>query len=58
MILHFKETDRPRRVSLVTSEEPEKAQELEGIMLERTYVLALPETAGARVRMMKAREDG
>jgi alpha-D-xyloside xylohydrolase len=54
MILHFKETSRPRLTTLITNEEPEKTQELEGIRLDRTYVLAIPETAGARVTMFFA----
>jgi len=54
MILHFKEAMPPRLTTLITNEEPEKTQELEGLMLDRTYVLAIPETAGARVTMFFA----
>jgi alpha-D-xyloside xylohydrolase len=47
VILHFKMITRPRKVVMVPKEDPEKAYELEGISLEKTYVLAVPETAGA-----------
>ena len=57
VILHFKETSRPRRVILITNEDRENVQELEGVMLGRTYVLAIPETAGARVIMRSAGSD-
>lgn len=49
MILHFRGITRPGKITMVTSEEPEKTLELEGIELDKKYVLAVPETAGARL---------
>jgi alpha-D-xyloside xylohydrolase len=51
IILQLSGTRKPRGITLVRNEEPEKTHELEGIMLERKYVLAVPETAGARLEM-------
>ena len=51
VILHFKATRRPRKVVMIPREEPGKAYELEGISLEKAYVLALPETAGAFIAL-------
>jgi hypothetical protein len=55
LVFHFKGMVRPRTVTLVTTEEPEKTLELEGLMLDGTYVLAIPETAGARLKMTGGR---
>jgi len=49
VVLHFKGIDKPEKITLATNEEPDKAQELEGIVLDKKYVLAIPETAGARL---------
>ncbi|MGB7294764.1 MAG: TIM-barrel domain-containing protein [Candidatus Aminicenantales bacterium] len=51
IILHFKPIKKPRQVVLIPKEEPDRAYELEGISLEKTYVLAVPETAGALVTL-------
>ncbi len=47
VILHFKMIPLPGKVVMIPKEEPEKAYELKGMSLEKTYVLAVPETAGA-----------
>jgi alpha-D-xyloside xylohydrolase len=49
MILHFKGINKAKRITIATSEEPEKTYELEGMLVNKTYVLAIPETAGARL---------
>jgi len=51
VILHFKMITRPGKVVMIPKEEPETAYELEGISLEKTYVLAVPETAGALITL-------
>jgi alpha-D-xyloside xylohydrolase len=47
VIVHLKMTPQPKKIVMIPKEEPDKAYELEGMRLEKTYVLALPETAGA-----------
>ena len=49
VVLHFRGIKKPKKVTLATSEEPAKTQELEGMALEKKYVLAVPETAGAHL---------
>jgi alpha-D-xyloside xylohydrolase len=49
IVLHFRGIGKPKKISLVRSEEPAKTQELEGMELEKKYVLAIPETAGAHL---------
>jgi alpha-D-xyloside xylohydrolase len=49
VILHFRKIPRPGKITLIRNEEPEKTLELEGVWMNETYVLALPETAGARL---------
>ncbi|OGD34930.1 MAG: hypothetical protein A2V45_10100 [Candidatus Aminicenantes bacterium RBG_19FT_COMBO_58_17] len=49
IVLHFRGIGKPKKISLVRSEEPAKTQELEGMDLEKKYVLAIPETAGAHL---------
>jgi hypothetical protein len=51
VILHFKGINRPKKITITTSEEPEKTYELEGMQVNKTYVLAIPETAGARLTL-------
>ncbi len=46
-ILHIKSIGTPNKIVMIPREEPDKAYELEGIRLEKTYVLAIPETSGA-----------
>jgi alpha-D-xyloside xylohydrolase len=52
LIFHFKGIGKPRKIGLVLKEEPSAAHELEGAFLERTYVLALPETGGASLEIL------
>jgi hypothetical protein len=35
----------------MTKEEPDKVYEMEGTRLRKTYVLAIPETAAARLKL-------
>ena len=58
VILHFRGTSKPREITLITNEEPEKTQELEGITLDGKYVLAIPETAGGRLAMNFSASSG
>ena len=51
MIFHFRGIRKPRRVVMTASEEPDKIQDLEGMELDDKYVLAVPETAGARLAL-------
>jgi len=51
IILHFKGIAKPKKITMTTKEEPAKIFELEGIFLDRTYVLAVPETSGARLKL-------
>jgi len=48
-ILHFKGINKPKKITITTSEAPGKTQELEGMALDKKYVLAVPETAGAHL---------
>jgi alpha-D-xyloside xylohydrolase len=52
MILHFRGIGKPQKILMTANEEPQKSQELEGLELERIYVLALPETSAARVSLL------
>jgi len=49
MIFHFRGIKRPKKIVMITNEEPDKSQELEGMELEKKVVLAVPETSGARL---------
>jgi hypothetical protein len=49
VILHFKGISKTKKITIATSEEPSKTQELEGMALDKKYVLAIPETAGAHL---------
>jgi alpha-D-xyloside xylohydrolase len=51
VIFHFKGMPKPKSIALITKEEPGKIYELEGIFLEKTYVLAIPETSSARMHL-------
>jgi alpha-D-xyloside xylohydrolase len=51
LILHFKGIKPPKRMTLVTREAPDEVHELEGMRLAKTYVLALPETSAARLKL-------
>lgn len=51
VILHLKTIRKPRKAVLILKEEPDKAYELVGIRLEKTYVIAVPETAGALISL-------
>jgi alpha-D-xyloside xylohydrolase len=51
VIVHFRGISRPKEVTMVASEEPDRTQELEGLELDKKYVLAVPETAGARLEL-------
>jgi hypothetical protein len=49
LIFHFRGIKKPKAVMMTAHEKPEKTLELEGLELDRKYVLALPETAGSRL---------
>jgi alpha-D-xyloside xylohydrolase len=51
VIVHLRGIRRPKEITMTTSEEPETTQELEGMELDKKYVLAVPETAGARLAL-------
>jgi hypothetical protein len=51
VVFQFKGIGRPGKINLVRNEEPEKTLELQGMWMGETYVLALPDTAGARLVM-------
>jgi alpha-D-xyloside xylohydrolase len=51
IILHFKGIKPPKRITFVAREEPDEVHQLEGMKLAKTYVLALPETSSARVKL-------
>ena len=51
VIFHLKGILKPKSIAVITKEEPGKTYELEGIFLEKTYVLAIPETSGAHVHL-------
>ncbi len=51
VILHFRGIKKPEKAELTTKEEPGKVYEMEGMRLRKTYVLAIPETASAKLRM-------
>jgi alpha-glucosidase (family GH31 glycosyl hydrolase) len=52
LILHFKGIKAPQRVTFVAREEPDETYELEGMRLAKTYVLALPETSAAGLKLI------
>jgi alpha-D-xyloside xylohydrolase len=49
MIFHFRGIEKPKAVVMSANEEPDKLWELEGMELDKKYVLAVPETAGGRL---------
>jgi alpha-D-xyloside xylohydrolase len=51
VILHFRGIKKPKEVELTTGEEPEKVFEMEGMALKTTYVLAVPETSAAKIKL-------
>jgi hypothetical protein len=51
LIFHFKRIAKPKKITLFAAEEREKVFELEGVVLDETYVLAVPETASGRVNL-------
>ncbi len=51
LILHFMGIKTPKRVTFVAREAPDETHELEGMRLAKTYVLALPESAAARLKL-------
>ena len=51
VILHFRGIKKPGKVELTTPEEPDKIYEMKGMALKKTYVLAVPETAAAKVKL-------
>jgi alpha-D-xyloside xylohydrolase len=51
LILHFRGIKPPKGVTFVAREEPDETHELEGMKLAKTYVLALPETRAARLKL-------
>jgi len=42
---------KPKLIQMIANEEPDKTLELEGMALDNKYVLAVPETAGARLTL-------
>jgi alpha-D-xyloside xylohydrolase len=51
VILHFRGIGKPKKVELTTREESGKVYELEGMALKKTYVLAVPETSAAKIKI-------
>jgi len=49
MIFHFRGIRVPQKILMATNEDPDKTQELQGIALNQKYVLAVPETSGAKL---------
>ncbi|MEW5900727.1 MAG: TIM-barrel domain-containing protein [Acidobacteriota bacterium] len=49
IIFHFKGIAQPQEITLKAEEVPDRIQELEGLWMEKTYVLAVPETRAARL---------
>jgi alpha-D-xyloside xylohydrolase len=51
LIFHLKRIPKPKKITLAADEERDKVLKLEGLVLKKTYVLALPETASGQLHL-------